>query len=248
MFEWIFLVVLAFYVADGQETSTALIRETRPLSSSSFDEIVIEGALDVALIQLAIDANQTSSVEIEATAESQRHLLVDVLDGHRLSISVTGILVTKDNPRISIQFNGPLRRYSVSGGSRTLTADNTSISSPAAEKFLLEKTGGSLVILNLDVHEFHAELAGAGLVQLTGQVRELAVFDISGSLEVEAMKLICKRSRLEVGGNSILGITVLDDIEIDTSGMSQVFYQLRAPREPRKAVAGSMATITRVSS
>lgn len=245
MFCWILLVVIASVVANGEETNNTLVREMRPLSSRSFDEVVVQGAFDVALLQLPTDANQTSSVEIETTAETQRHLLVEVLDGHILSIGVTGVFVINANPRVYIQFTGPLRRYTVSGSGRTLTG-NMTIFNPKMEKLVLNKKGASIMVLNLEVHDFHGELAGVGLVQLAGRVREQAVFDISGSIEVDAMNLICQRSQIQVSGNSLLSVTAIDDIEIETSGMSQVFYQLRTERQPSKVMVTGMATITRV--
>jgi hypothetical protein len=128
-------------------------------------------------------------MEIETTVEGHRHILVDIDHEHILVIRSRDFFITSQNPRVFIRFAGPLHRYTMKGGGKTITEEN-GISSLNNKKFVLDKQGGSNVFLQLDVNNFDALLSGAGQTQLWGRVREQSIFDVSGAGDINSLKLI----------------------------------------------------------
>ena len=238
------LIFSAVLLCAYGQVGVAAVRETRPLSSPFFDEIHIEGGFDVSLTQLS--AGSYPSVEIETTPDAQRQIRVDVVNGHVLSITVLGLLRLDENARVYIRFIGPLLRYTVTGSGGTLTEKNGILTS-TAEKLFLERHGSADLSLQLDVPELHAVFSGSANIQLTGQVRGQATFDISGSVEVDAMNLVCQRSTGHSTGSSTLRVTAVEDAQFEATGSAEVFYRLKAPGQARHLSTSGSATITRLS-
>lgn len=245
MLFFISIILTSFIFIFGQ-LNEEIIRQTRPLSSSFFDEIILDGVFDVFLSQSNMNVDQSSSVDVETTAAAQLQVAVEISDGHILSINVQGVLSVPQNIRVFIQFSGPLRRYIFRGAGATFSNLN-GITNPIDAPLILEKSGTANIALVLYVNNLQALITGTGQIHFTGRVGEQSTFNIEGINEVDASKLISTRIIAEVHGTSTLRVVATEDIQINTSGLSKVFYQLQSQREPTRITSNGLATVMRLS-
>ena len=250
MFWLIFAVVLNIFVGIHGQLDGSMSRQARPLSSH-FDEITIEGNFNVFLTQISgmptTGQNQAQlPLEVEATAEVHPHIIVDIIDGHILSIRIQGVTHVQQPSRLFIRYMGPLRRYSVSGSGHTIT-DSNGINNPPNEKLIFQQQGASSSNLLMNIYALEADIQGTGHTQFVGQVMEQATYQVQGTREVDASKLMCKRAIVDVQGTSTMTMTAIEDVAIVAGGVSKVFYQLPPMRQPSRSSSTGQATITRLT-
>jgi hypothetical protein len=243
MLLFILTILVSVSLTQGQSNET-VIRQTRPLSSSSFDEIVVDGAFDVYLSQS--NGPSSPSVEIETTVDAQNHIVTEILNNHTLSIHVKGPLVVHKNIYIYIRFNSSLHRYTIKGTGNTITDDN-GISNLNADKFVLDNRGTANVAMQLNVGELEVYLSGTGNSRFWGQVRDRALFEAKGVGDVNAMNLLTKQVKVYSSGVSTVRVAATDDVQIDVTGVSTVYYRLPAGKKPSKAISTGLGQIISVS-
>ena len=243
MFSSIFIIILTISSTLSQWNET-IVRQIHPLSSSFFDEIIIDGAFDIFLSQL--NGLSLPTVELETTISVQRHINVEILDNHILSINFKRPTVVHKNINVYIGFNSPLRRYTIKGTGNTITDDN-GISNIGDEKFVLDNRGTANVAMQLDVNKFEVYLSGTGNSRFWGQVREQALFETKGVGDVNAMNLLTKQVKVNSAGVSTVRVAATDDIQIEVTGVSTVYYRLPAGKKPSKQISTGLGQILSIS-
>jgi hypothetical protein len=238
------IIVISFSLTQGQLNNT-VIRQTHPLSSSSFDEIMVNGAFDIFLSQSS-NANSTPTVEIETTVDAQNYVIVQIVNKHILSIYINDSLIIDRNIYAFIRFNSPLRRYTIKGTGNTITDDN-GISNQGNDTFVLDHRGTANVAIRLDVNELKVYLTGTGNSRFWGQVREQALFDAKGLGDVNAFDLLTKQVKVLATGVSLVRVAATDDVQIEVIGLSNVFYRLPVGKKPSKTVSIGLGKIVSIS-
>lgn len=240
----IIIIVIYFTLAQGQSNNT-VIRQTRPLTSSSFDEIIIDGAFDIFLSQTS---NKTSTpiVEIETTVDVQDHVIVEIINNHILSLNIKGSLMFDKNIYAYIRFNSPLRRYTIRGTGNTITDDN-GISNEGNDTFILDHRGVANVAIRLNVNEFEVYFTGTGNSRFWGQVRQETTFDAKGVGDINALNLVTKQAKVRAMGVSIIRVAATDDVQIEVTGVSSVYYRLPSGKKPSKAISTGLGKIVPIS-
>ncbi|UJR24650.1 hypothetical protein I4U23_006024 [Adineta vaga] len=236
MFSYIIIVIVYFSLIEGQLNDT-IIRQTRPLSSSTFDEIIIDGAFDIFLSQTS-----TPSVEIEAPIDIQNYIIVKIIENHILSISIQGSVMINKNIYAYIKFPSPLRRYTIKGTGNILTDDN-GISNDNTEGFILNNQGVANIAIRLNVTKLQVNHTGTGNSRFWGEVRGEAYFNAKGVGDINALNLITKQAKVQSTGVSIVRIAATDDVQIEVSGISSVYYRLPVGKKPSKAIATGLGKI-----
>ncbi|CAF3978746.1 unnamed protein product, partial [Rotaria sp. Silwood1] len=174
------------------QINDTVIRQTRPLSSSSsFDEIMIDGAFDIFLSQTS-NGISTPTVEIETTVDIQNRVIVEIVNNHILSIHIKGQLMIDKNIYAYIRFNSPLRRYTIKGTGNTITDDN-GISNDHNDTFVLDHRGVANVAMRLNVNNFQVYFTGTGNSRFWGQARQQAIFDAKGVGDINALNFSTKQ-------------------------------------------------------
>jgi hypothetical protein len=222
-----------------------IVREIRPLSTLLFDEIMINGAFDVFLSQ-AKPGNSSSTVEIETTIDAQQNVIVNIVDNHILSIHVKGPLKLESNIYLYIRFHSPLRRYTVEGTGNIMT-DDDGIENYSTEKFVFDHRGSSNVAMRLNVTDFEFHLIGTGNIRFSGEVRRQASFYTKGVGDVHALNLRSRKVNVLAAGVNLVRIQAVDDVEIEVTGASHVFYQLPFGIQPTKAISTGLGRIQRIA-
>jgi len=243
MLSSIFILIVTISLTEGQWNET-VIRQIRPLSSSFFDEIIVNGAFDIFLSQS--NRIPIPTVEIETTVNAQKHIIVEIIDNHILSIHTKGPLIVHKNINGYIHFNPPLRRYTIKGTGNTITDDN-GISNTGNEKFILDNRGTANVAMQLNVNEFEIYLSGTGNSRFWGQVREQMILETKGVGDVNAMNLLAKKVKVNSAGVSTVRIAATDDVQIEVTGVSTVYYRLPTGKKPSKVISNGLGQIIPVS-
>ncbi|CAF2569439.1 unnamed protein product [Rotaria sp. Silwood2] len=244
MLSCIVIIVVYFSLVQGQINDT-VVRQTRPLSSSSFDEIMIDGAFDVFLSQ-ASNGISTPTVEIETNADIQNRVIVEIINNHILSIHIKGPFMVDKNIYAYIRFNSPLRRYIVKGTGNTITDDN-GISNDDKDTFVLDHRGVANVAIRLNVNNFQVYFTGTGNSRFWGQVRQQATFDAKGVGDINALNLSTKQAKVKAMGVSIVRVAATDDVQIEVTGVSSVYYRLPSGKKPSKAISTGLGKIVPIS-
>jgi len=99
-------------------------------------------------------------------------------------------------------------------GTNLINADNLDI----------DLSGASKINLNLIVSRLKTETSGSSEIVLTGQCRQ-HIMNLSGSNKTEAFGFVVSDYRIETSGSSKLNINVLNNLEVKSSGMSDVQYK-----------------------
>ena len=235
----IFLLFVTASLTVGQINET-VIRQIRPLSSFFFDEIIVDGSFDVFLSES--NRIPIPTVELETTVHIQNHIIVEILDGHILSLHVKTPVVIHKNINVYIHFNPPLRRYTIKGTGNTVTDEN-GISNRGDEKFILENRGTANVAMQLNVHEFEVYLSGTGNSRFWGQVRDQLILDTRGVGDVNAINLLAKKVKVNSAGVSTVRVAATDDIQIEVTGVSTVYYRLTNGKKPSRTVTTGLGQI-----
>ncbi|CAF0750254.1 unnamed protein product [Adineta ricciae] len=240
MFFYILVFLLCFSLVQSQINDT-VIRQTRPLSSFAFDEILVNGAFDVFLTQTS-NESLNPTVEIEAPSDVQNNVLVEIVNNHILFISMNGSTMTNKNIYAYIRFRSPLYRYTIKGTGNVLTDDN-GISSENTEGFTLDNQGVANVAMRLNVKKFQVYHTGTGNSRFWGEVRGEAYFDAKGVGDINALSLTTNQAKVRSTGVSIVRVAAIDDVQIEVSGVSNVYYRLPAGKKPSKAISTGLGKI-----
>jgi hypothetical protein len=242
------VVVVALALACGQ-IQAGSIRENRPLSVRTFDEIIVDGALSVFFTQLPAadlkDQNKKAIVEVEASQKDQSYIVVEIIKDHILSITIRGSVMFEDKANVYVQFFGPLQHISIDGAVKAFT-EKDGIFNDDGKTLVLKKRGASEIDFKLNVPIFELSADGAGEVKLAGQVREKAVFGVHGAVTVDASTLESRYAVVHTEGASKLKVLAMDKIELEASGSSHISYELRAKGEPTKMKTDFPAKIERL--
>lgn len=222
------------------ERNETVLRLNRPLSSSFFDEILIDGAFDVFLSQSLEPTNPT--VELETTVYAQKQIIVEIIDNHILSIHSKTPLIVHRNIHAYIRFNAPLRRYTIKGTGNTITDEN-GIFMTSDDKFTLDNRGTANVAIQFDVYQLEILLSGTGNSRFWGQVRDEMSLETRGVGDVNAVNLLAKKVSVYSAGVSTVRIAATDDVQIEVTGVSTIYYRLLSGKRPTKTISTGLGQI-----
>jgi hypothetical protein len=238
MISWLLIVLLAVSWQEIQ-SNEILVRQSRPLSST-FDEISVNGVLDVYLEQ--VTGTAPPSVEVETDTSNQNHVVVQIIDGHVLSLSIRGATNFPLGVSAVIRFNFPLHRYTSRGSGNTFTK-NKGLVYKGVDKLIVMNSGAGNIDIRVDVALLDVSMSGAGSGRFRGRVRQQVNFDVKGASQIDASELTAQQALVSASDASELSVSATDDIRIHASGASTVHFRLPDGRQPSKAVASVAASI-----
>ena len=244
MIDFIWFVFFVLISLTKGQLNETIIRQIRPLSSSFFDEIIVDGSFDVFLKQS--NRIPLPSVELETAVYVHEHLTVEILDDHILYIHLTSQLVLHKNINAHIHFNPPLRRYTIKGTGNTMTDENGLVNE-GDEKFILDNRGTANVAMQLNVNDFEIYLSGTGNSRFWGQVRNNLYLETKGVGDINAMNLMAKKADVYSAGVSTVRVAATEDIRVEVTGVSTVYYRLLSGKKPSKTITTGLGQIIPVS-
>lgn len=93
-----------------------------------------------------------------------------------------------------------------------------------SDNFELDLSGSSQVDLNLVTAKFKMETSGSSEIKLKGQARQSDV-NVSGAAEINAFNFVVSDYNIETSGSSKCAINVLNSLNVNSSGSSEILYK-----------------------
>jgi hypothetical protein len=124
--------------------------------------------------------------------------------------------------------SGPITLYisakNINGVSASGSVELLSDGKINTKDFLLDLSGNSHVDLTLNAGNVITKASGSSEIRLKGQAGSHEV-DLSGSGKVEAVDFVVGNYRINTSGSSQLRINVLNDLQVNSSGSSDIAYR-----------------------
>lgn len=177
-----------------------------------FTKIETSGSMKLVLKQ---DSNQ--SVRIVADDNIQNEIKTSV-HGNTLEIKLEGNFCSA----------GPIKVYlnakDFEGIDASGAVDISSSGRLNVKDFALDLSGSSKVSLDLNAANLKTETSGSSEIILKGQVGSHNI-DLSGSSDIEALDLVVGKYRIESSGASKARINVLNSLDVNSTGSSDIEYR-----------------------
>ncbi|WP_265528469.1 GIN domain-containing protein [Sphingomicrobium marinum] len=201
-------------------SGAAASAETRNFTVTTFDQLIIRGAVDVHVetgvapyARVIGPARAIPQIEIEQTG---RIMTVSV------NRSAWGANPTDGGDPLRIEIGTPsLDRASVNGPGR-LRIERIEVD----EFSLILGGSGHAEITAMDVERLTVGLAGAGSMRLAGETLEAKVL-VRGLSSLQANDLKVRDLNLTVDGNGMVQITATNSAELQTRGAGDIALQGR---------------------
>ncbi|WP_411274166.1 head GIN domain-containing protein [Daejeonella sp.] len=177
-----------------------------------FTRIETSGSMKVILKQgpvnnVKITADDNILKEIETNVRGNK-LYIDLEKSFCNAGSITVYITSKDYEGVD-----------ASGSVEILSDGKLNLND-----FELDLSGSSKVTLNLNAANLKTSSSGASEIFLKGQAGSHEL-ELSGSTSVEALEFVVGRYRIESSGASSSRINVLNDLNLSSSGSSDVEYR-----------------------
>ena len=88
----------------------------------------------------------------------------------------------------------------------------------------IDASGSSMMQLDLQATKADVDVSGASSISLSGKA-DRASFDASGASKINAFDFEIKKATTELSGSSRLQVNAADELSIEVSGMSVVYYK-----------------------
>jgi len=185
---------------------------TENRNSDPFTKIETSGSMKIVLKQ-----DSLSSVRIVADDNIQKEIQTRV-KGNTLIIDMEGSFCDSGPIVIylgSKNFDG----IDASGAVEIISDGKLNV-----QDFVLDLSGSSKVELDLNAANLKTISSGSSEIMLKGQagIHEL---ELTGSSKIEALDLVVGKYRINTSGASYSRINVLNEMEINSSGSSEVEYR-----------------------
>jgi hypothetical protein len=194
-------------------TAGAQDREMRDLQG--FDAIEVSGGID-----LNIQQGPEYIVEVVASAGDAARVSTEV-DGSTLEIrqqrTTSGLFNWFNSYSVNVTLPA-LESLTASGGS-DIRAEGVI----SGDTLTLRATGGSDVVIDVDLTEFDVRTSGGSDVVLRGTAQSLRV-ETSGGSDLDAQRLEAEDAYVQSSGGSDITLTALNRIDVRASGGSDVSY------------------------
>ena len=204
------LVISACISFDCVSGSGKQISQNR--STDPFTKIETSGSMKIILKQ-----DSSSNVRIIADDNIQREIETSV-HGNTLLIDI----------KVDLCDSGPITVYLSSKNYEGIEASGAvEIESDGklnVNNFELNLSGSSKVTLDLNAANMRTSSSGASEINLTGQSGTHNL-DLSGSSSVDALDFVVGKYRIESSGASDSRINVLNELNVHSSGSSDIHYR-----------------------
>jgi len=213
-----FFAVLLFSSCDGMDCisgSGNQITENR--NTDPFTKIETSGSMKIVLKQ-----DSLSSVRIVADDNIQKEIQTKV-SGNTLIIDMDASFC--DSGPITIYLGSKnFDAIDASGAVEIISEGKLNV-----QDFVLDLSGSSKVVLDINVANLRTSSSGSSEIILKGQAG-FHDLDLTGSSKIEALDLVVGKYIINTTGASHSRINVLNELEISSSGASEVEYRGKPAR------------------
>lgn len=187
-----------------------VITSTFPLSD--FDEIDLQGAFNVTLIQ-----GSTLKAVIE-TDENLMDLLLVEVRGKTLYVTTSRDVVLKPT-KMNLTITYPALRTITVGGACKIKSEEV----VQSEDLRFDISGAAEIDLAIVAEALHTQLAGAGSITFEGKVREHYI-DLAGASSLDAKDLITEMTEIDLSGAGSASVHATTSLRASLSGVGSIKY------------------------
>lgn len=211
------LFVSATFAGLSQKRISDPNAETRTISS--FHAIEVSGGIDLYLSQ----GNEAVAVSASETKYRDR-IVTEVVNGvlkiryeyeRGIGVNLNG---GKMKLRAYVSYK-TIDRLSASGGSDVVVDGQVK-----SDRFDLTVSGGGDFIGKVEVNDLKAHASGGSDINITGSARDLTV-RASGGSDFDGFELTAVNCSADASGGSDISITATGELNVESSGGSDVHYK-----------------------
>lgn len=196
----------------AQNGSGNVVEEKRQLSN--FNYINVEDGIDVYLTS---DTRTTVNVAADDNLISR---IITEVKGKVLHVSMNGSYRKAEKLEVHISLP-QLDGIEASGGSDVYSTNRFNLG-----EIKIRLSGGSDLNLEIAADKVYCDLSGGAGAQLRGTAGYLAA-ETSGGSDLKAKSLETKKCKLLASGGSDAHVWVVEELEMEASGASDIYYQGR---------------------
>lgn len=178
-----------------------------------FDEIEISGP-----IKLVLKQDSSFAITISADSNILEEIKPDV-SGHTFKVSLDPMKYCGTDSIIIHAGIGALKVIKATGSSKVYTDGKIYLGD-----IDLDLTGAPDLNLNMNAANVKTEVDGAAKIILTGQAGSHKV-ESKGMLNLDAFSFVVGVYDLDIEGTGKSSINVLNDLKVNTSGASEIYYK-----------------------
>lgn len=202
------------------------IRVSNVNTVDQYDEMEISGPIKVVLHQ-----DNSYSIKVEADSSIANQVKASVSRG-RLSLKLDPEKYCGTDSVLVYAGIGQVKSISAEGSSELTTQGRISFG-----ELKLSLKGNTVVEMEMSASTLITDLDGSTSLKLKGQsgVHQLKA---KGSLNLDAFDFVVGKYDLNIEGSGKSNINVLNELEIETSGSSEIFYK-GSPKKINKKKTGN---------
>jgi hypothetical protein len=182
----------------------------------SFNAIEVSSAFNVNLSN-----GKQQAVSIEAPENFIPYYQIEVRNNvlHiELNKSANNVSLNGDMGTISVSCS-KLNSIQLSGASELHGSGSFN-----AEKFMLDLSGASKLVMDLETKELHCDISGASKATLNGAVKGAMKLDVSGAACFKGYDLETSTALCDMSGAGKAELKVNSKLQVDASGASSLLY------------------------
>jgi hypothetical protein len=178
-----------------------------------FDEIEISGPIKLVL-------KQDSSFAVNIAADSNVvDLIKPEVSGHTFKIKLDPMKYCGKDSIIIHAGIGTLKSIKASGSSKVFTEGKLNLTD-----LELDLSGAPDINLDINAANLKTKVDGSAKLTLTGQAGSHKL-ESTGSLILEAFNFVVGLYELKIEGTGKSNINVLNDLKVNTSGATSIYYK-----------------------
>jgi hypothetical protein len=197
-------------------------------SVSSFEEVDVEGAIDVY-----VEQGSLAPVRVEADENLQSYIEVGASNGRLVVKSKSGYNL-KPTKKIKLYVTAPnYRKLEVSGACNIYSTNKINLQNRLA----VEVSGAGDIRMDVTGPEVSAKVSGSGNVDMKGETRDFNL-EISGAGNAKCYELLSEKTSVEISGAGSAQVFASVSLDAQVSGAGSVKYKGNAS-SVNKQVSGA---------
>ena len=188
------------------------VQSTKEMSLKPFDQIDVQGAIKLILLQ-----DSTYKASIQADSNFVDYVKAQV-SNNKLKLSVDREYCGSDSVVVRVGI-GELKKLTASGSVQVLSESKLVLND-----LDISLSGSNKIWLDLSAGKLSTTADGVAEINLSGQAGNHTV-NTKGTASLEAFNFVVGVYDIDIDGVGKAKINVLNELKVETSGSSEVYYK-----------------------
>lgn len=193
---------------------------TESRSVGAFDEVEVQGAIDVYVRQ-----GEPGPVRVVTDENLQQYIMVES-QGNEVQIRFKQGYNIRPSSKVKVYVSSPnFTRLDVSGACNIYGERKLSLNNPLS----MQVSGAGDIKMEIDAPKVRAQISGAGSMVMQGQTRDVEI-DISGAGKAKCYDLMAENTKVEISGAGSAEVYASVALDAHVSGAGSVKYKGNATK------------------